>query len=372
METPLKQTPLTSQPDNSQTPGKKFKLTKKQLGIGLGILGLGVIGVMVTLLVSAGGKDKANDNQNTTLGASVVEQIKQKWPNDVIDNQKFDCAPRNDDEWYRTDHTLVVDPKDPNIMFVNIEWLGVYKTTDGGKTWAHKTRGIKAYARSDNPSKACYGEYPTIVIDPHDTKHVMLVVSGGGGGHLSLTEPNAQTGGVFHSFDSGETWDFMITDDMNVYALDAVFDPKTAGTAFYSTASNPASHTEADQNKVFVTKGLIYKTTDNGKSWTELPTGIGQNSSVTKIMINPANPAEIVAPTFSAQRQSADGTGTGIATGKKLTQQLGILRTTDGGQTWAPLAGSTGNAIVNAAYSKQRQPLTRRPPYLASIPYLQE
>lgn len=342
-----------AQPDKPLLPQKKIKLTKKQLVIGFTVLGVLIVGTAAVLLVGGkndGGNQKASTD--THSNSSVVDQIKQKWPNDVIDIQSFDCAPRNDDEWYRTDHTLVIDPKDPDTMLVNIEWLGLYKTTDGGKTWAHKTKGVKAYARRDDPSKACYGEYPTMAIDPHNTKHIMLVASGGGGGFLSLTEPNAQTGGAFHSFDGGETWDFMITENMNIYATDATFDPKTPGTAYYATSSNPASHTEADQSKTFVTKGLIYKTTDNGKSWSELPTGIGQNSSVTKIIINPANPAEMVAPTFSAQRQSADGTGTGIATGKKLTEQLGILRTADGGQTWAPIAGSSTNAIVNAAYSK--------------------
>ena len=89
---------------------------------------------------------------------SIAAQLAAKYPNDVIDTQSFDCAPRTDDEWYRTDHTLVVDPNNADVMYVSIEWKGVFKSTDGGKTWQEKTNGILAYARSDDKSKRCFGE----------------------------------------------------------------------------------------------------------------------------------------------------------------------------------------------------------------------
>jgi photosystem II stability/assembly factor-like uncharacterized protein len=266
---------------------------------------------------------------------------------DVITKQTFECAPRNDHEWYRTDRTFTIDYTDPNTMYVNVEYKGIFKSIDGGKTWTQKTKGIKVYARSDDLTKGCYSEYPVIKMDPKDHLHLILGASGGGGGFLSPTGPNAQTGGVYQTFDGGETWKLMINDKMNIYVNDIAIDPIDPQTIYYSTASNPASFTEADQNKLFVTIGLIYKTTDYGKTWEELPTGIGRRTGATTVNINPKNTNEIVATTYSAIRQSSDGTGTGISDGKDTTiDQMGILRSLDGGKTWTSTKLPTNHAIA--------------------------
>ncbi len=284
---------------------------------------------------------------------SIAAQLAAKYPNDVIDTQSFDCAPRTDDEWYRTDHTLVVDPNNADVMYVSIEWKGVFKSTDGGKTWQEKTNGILAYARSDDKSKRCFGEYPTIKINPADSNHLILVTSGGGGGYLSLTEPNSQTGGIYQSFDGGDNWLLATGDNMNLYATDAVF--SSDGTSiFYATSSSPASWTDADQTKKYVDKGLILTTNDKAKTWTELPTGTGERTSVTNIHINPNDPSVLIAPTYSAERTSADGSGTGISDGKNLdVTQLGILTSQDGGKTWSAVTGSTNHAVSSSFVSKQ-------------------
>jgi hypothetical protein len=144
----------------------------------------------------------------------------------------------------------------------------------------------------------------------------------------------------------------MINNKMNIYVTDVAFDPVRSATVYYGTTSNPASYTEADQNKIFVTKGLLYQTLNAGKTWEELPTGIGYHSGLTSILINSKNPQQIVAPTFSANRQSADGTGTGVSTGKDTSvDQLGILQTTDGGKTWGKFeAQIPGNPAIMAGF----------------------
>ncbi|HEY1074410.1 MAG TPA: sialidase family protein [Patescibacteria group bacterium] len=272
---------------------------------------------------------------------------------DVITSLTFDCTPRNEHERYRTDRTLVVDPTDPNIMYINVEWKGVYKTTDGGQTWAQKVKGIKVYANKDDTTKGCYSEYPVIKMDPNDHLHLVLGASGGGGGNLSLKEPNSQTGGAYQSFDGGETWKMMINSKMNFYLNDVAFDSKNPATIYYGTSSNPASWQGSDQNKIYVKDGLVYKTTNNGKTWTELPTGIGQNSAATFVMVNPKNPEELVVPTYSAKRLSADGTGTGVSTGKDFSvAQMGILHSLDGGNTWSKLTDIPGNpSLVYGAFA---------------------
>jgi photosystem II stability/assembly factor-like uncharacterized protein len=294
-----------------------------------------------------------NEVPDTSL--SIIDQINKKYPGDVIDNQSFNCAPRNDDEWYRTDHSLAIDPKNSKVMYVNIEWKGVFKTIDGGKTWESKSKGIKAYAREDDPIKPCYSEYPTIKINPSDSNHLIIVVSGGGGGFLSLTEPNSQTGGIYQSFDAGESWKQMTGENMNIYSSDAVFTPNTGASVFYATSSAPASWQGSNQNMKYVNKGLILKTDNKGETWYELPTGIGERSSVVTLMINQSNSNEIVAPTFSAIRSSSDGSGTGISNGKDINvNQLGILKSIDGGATWSSIKDSNGNPYISATYAKKK------------------
>lgn len=281
---------------------------------------------------------------------SIVEQLEQRYPDGVLTDHVVTCAPRSDDEWYRTDHTLAIDPNNPEVMYVSIEWLGVYKTIDGGASWSHSSKGIRGAASESDPAEVCHGEYPTIRIDPNDSDHLVLATSGGGGGHLSLTEPNSQTGGLYHSIDAGASWRTMIGEEMNLYATDAVFGPQPGGAVYYSSSSNPGSWQEADQDERFVETGLVYATYDRGGTWAELPTCVGSRTSVTRILLNAADPDQIVVPTYSAVRLSADGTGTGLSNGKDTNvTQLGILSTSDGGRSWSTLPGSESFGFIFGA-----------------------
>jgi photosystem II stability/assembly factor-like uncharacterized protein len=41
-------------------------------------------------------------------------------------------------------HTIVIDPKDPSRMFVAISAAGVFRTSDGGKSWEPVNRGLRS------------------------------------------------------------------------------------------------------------------------------------------------------------------------------------------------------------------------------------
>lgn len=338
------------------SPDKKDGSGKKKLIIA-GLL-MAVIAISGVVYVATKEK-KTVDNVQVQTPSQVSESCGQDTgytcvKEDVIAKQTFACEARSDQEWYRTDRTFVVDHSDPNSMYVSVEYKGIYKSVDGGKTWAQKVKGIKVYANEADKSKGCYGEYPVIRMNPKNNKHLVIALSSGGGAFLDAETPNSQVGGVYQTVDGGETWQLMITNKMNAYVNDVAFDPVDTDTIYYATASIPSSWTDADQNKLFVTKGLVYKTTDKGKNWTELSTGIGKNTGVTAILINSQNPSQINGPTFSAVRQSADGTGTGVSNGKDTTvTQLGIFNTEDGGNKWNTSYQLPGNPpIISAVASK--------------------
>jgi len=92
--------------------------------------------------------------------------------------------------------TLAIAPSDPNIIYVGSgEGLqrpdlsvgdGIYKTTDGGKTWRHL--GLR-----DGQ------QIPSILVDPRNPNRLFAAVLGHPYG------PNPERG-VFRSTDGGETW----------------------------------------------------------------------------------------------------------------------------------------------------------------------
>jgi len=238
----------------------------------------------------------------------------------------LECNDPSIDQWYRTDSTFVVDYKNPDTMYVNVEWKGLHKTTDGGRTWELKTNGIIFDHKDKNTGKPCYGEYPTAIMDPTNNNRILLATSGGGGG--TINDLNMRGGGVYETTDGAESWHQTINDKMNGYTTHAlVFDPKNPQSFYYGTSSGPASYTEADPNKVWITTGLIYKTPDNGKTWEELPTGFLKGTRLTNILIDPNDSNKITASTISVSRNASGPNAIN-------EEQMGIIQTTDAGKTW--------------------------------------
>src|SRR5512142_869395 len=47
-------------------------------------------------------------------------------------------------------HTIVLDPKNPQRMYVGISAAGVYRTEDGGKTWLARNKNVRADFNGEN------------------------------------------------------------------------------------------------------------------------------------------------------------------------------------------------------------------------------
>jgi photosystem II stability/assembly factor-like uncharacterized protein len=158
--------------------------------------------------------------------------------------------------------SLAVAPSNPDVIYVGSgEGLqrpdlsvgdGVYKSTDGGKTW--KNMGLR-----DGQ------QIPAIIVDPHDPNRVFVAVLGHPYG------ANAERG-IFRSTDGGATWTKVLYKDENTGGMALAFDPANAQTiyaALWASRQGPWENGEWHG-----TGSGLFKSTDGGTTWKPLTTGL--------------------------------------------------------------------------------------------------
>jgi photosystem II stability/assembly factor-like uncharacterized protein len=139
-----------------------------------------------------------------------------------------------------------------NISYGN----GVYKSTDGGKTWTNI--GLK-----DTQHIA------SVIVHPRNPDIVLVAALGHAYG------PNSERG-VFRTIDGGKTWDKVLYKDEKTGAIDVVFDPNNPNVLF--AALYEVQRTPWSLNSGGPGSGL-YRSTDGGITWKHLeghglPSGI--------------------------------------------------------------------------------------------------
>lgn len=154
-------------------------------------------------------------------------------------------------------HSIVVDPQDSNHLYIAVSSAGVLETTDGGKTWAGRNKGIlNDYL--PNPA-ADWGHDPHFVAAcPGQPEH--------------LWQQNHC--GVFYSADGGKTWQKVSAADGSVnFGFPIAADAHDGRTAWVVPA-------RADSARMAIDGGLyVARTTDGGQSWQTLRTGLPQTNA---------------------------------------------------------------------------------------------
>jgi photosystem II stability/assembly factor-like uncharacterized protein len=181
---------------------------------------------------------------------------------------------------------------------------GVYKSTDGGQTWAHmglpESRQISA-----------------IVIHPKDPDTVYVAAMGYEWGRNDER-------GIFKTTNGGRTWDKVLFVSDTTGFIDLQADPKDPK-VLYAAAWQRFRFGGGDMAEAGPASG-IYKTSDGGKRWVKLMEGLPKDE-LSKITIAVArnNPSIVYAAILSGE--PAPG-------GKRTSDSGGIFRSTNHGQTW--------------------------------------
>src|SRR5688500_1220936 len=156
---------------------------------------------------------------------------------------------------------VTISQSNPDLVWVgsgessnrqSVSWGdGVYKSTDGGKTYANM--GLKTSRHINR-----------IAIDPRNNDTVFVAATG------SLWGPGGERG-VFKTTDGGRTWKQVLKVDENTGANDIVIDP-TNSQILYATMYQ-RQRTACCMNGGGPGSG-IFKSIDGGETWTKLKGGV--------------------------------------------------------------------------------------------------
>ncbi len=213
-------------------------------------------------------------------------------------------APVFDNEGSYSIGCVVLDPKNPSVVWVGTGENnsqrsvgygdGVYKSTDGGKTWQNV--GLKL---SEHVGK--------ILIDPRDSDTVYVAAQG------PLWKEGGDRG-LYKTTDGGKTWAKVLAIDDNTGVTDVVLDPRNPDVLV------AASWQRRRHVWTIINGGpgsAIHRSTDAGKTWKKVTAGLPSGDlGRIGLAIAPTDP-----DTVYAIVEAADGAG-------------GIHRSTDRGVTW--------------------------------------
>ena len=181
---------------------------------------------------------------------------------------------------------------------------GVYKSIDGGKTWAHM--GL-----------ADSRQISAIVIHPTKPDTVYVAAMGYEWGRNSER-------GIFKTTDGGKSWDKILFINDTTGFIDLQADPKNPE-LLYAAAWQRFRFGGGDMAESGPESG-IYKTTDGGRKWTRLTNGLPkEEKSKITIAVARNNPRIVYAAIL---------TGEPASDGKRTVDTGGVFRSADAGKSW--------------------------------------
>src|SRR5438067_10423042 len=206
--------------------------------------------------------------------------------------------------------SLAIHPTNPKILYCgtgeanlsadSYAGVGIYRTTNGGKTWTL----LAASDKAGIPSRLW-----VIAIDPHDPDHIRI----GGIGFGKVIPQEHGFGGMYTSRDAGKTWTReTFISAQNYWCHSIVFHPTQPQRIFATFTAQGVSNG-------------IWRSTDGGATWSHLTNGLPAPAQFNRsiIALAPSDPNVLYLQV--------------AATSENV---LGLFRTSGGGNTWKSIGGT--------------------------------
>jgi photosystem II stability/assembly factor-like uncharacterized protein len=238
-------------------------------------------------------------------------------------------------------YNIAIDPEMPTTLYVGTDYPVVFKSTDGGKTW-----------NALNVSKAQDLSFPGLIVDPVKP---------------STLYAYTYYEGFMNSTDGGKNWNLIHTvlSDVGVNVL--VSDPVKTATLYAGTVSGIYKSTDGGANWSGINSGLptesyedvvypigvntlataaadpqtlyagtdqgIFRSIDDGTSWTDVNTGLPE-LTINTLAIDPADPHTLYAGTYASHLANSTSGGK-------------VYKSTDGGKSWNLVYMDSSSKSIN-------------------------
>ena len=191
---------------------------------------------------------------------------------------------------------LAVAPSNPQIIYAGSgEGLqrpdlavgdGVYKSSDGGKTWTHL--GLR-----DGQQIA------SMAVDPNDANRLFVAVLGHPYG------ANSQRG-IYRTLDGGASFQRVLYVSDDVGGFDVVLDPNNPKTVYATLWAARQAPWEIGSS-FEIPGSAIYKSTDGGTTWAKLTAGLPERIGRSEVAVAPSNSNVVYAYADSEEKGNEGG-----------------------------------------------------------------